>query len=365
MAGPDSIKSRLAALNLEEVHAPAPGTRPNYNYAQTAAKKKNPELPPRIFKNGSVDASRDVVDDNSTLPPSYSVVGRAFPSSREEILQKFISYFVAKLTEKSGPQGWTSDLRWSDHLEKRLLTLLEAYAIDLRSDESTILAYFVRAQWTDYPERHIHRVARLIGRYGLIIAEKFLMSLFSASAKTVSRAHGRKETGPDLQMKDEDGEVIIDLELMTEHLVSCHAFDKMALAVRETLWDYGGLQIATVRTLMSLEITLWDDTYMRYRFIIGAEWDPFEFMSSQYGTNFPNIAAVITLTGSVRYAHATTCGEYIKTTWPSSGPVFLDLLEKGILKRRTQQQVEQPTSVEIEQGPEDLQGIRIYTTDSP
>ncbi|KAF2181931.1 hypothetical protein K469DRAFT_712988 [Zopfia rhizophila CBS 207.26] len=41
-----SIKSRIAALNLEEVHAPAPGSRPTYSYEQAASKKARPPPPP-------------------------------------------------------------------------------------------------------------------------------------------------------------------------------------------------------------------------------------------------------------------------------------------------------------------------------
>ncbi|KAH6625283.1 hypothetical protein C7974DRAFT_337079 [Boeremia exigua] len=44
---PQSIKSRIAALNLEKVHAPTPGARPTYSYdAVTVAKKKAPPPPP-------------------------------------------------------------------------------------------------------------------------------------------------------------------------------------------------------------------------------------------------------------------------------------------------------------------------------
>ncbi|KAF9693023.1 hypothetical protein EKO04_009275 [Ascochyta lentis] len=44
---PASIKSRIAALNLEKVHAPAPGARPTYSYdAVSSAKKKPPPPPP-------------------------------------------------------------------------------------------------------------------------------------------------------------------------------------------------------------------------------------------------------------------------------------------------------------------------------
>ncbi|KAF2689240.1 hypothetical protein K458DRAFT_413535 [Lentithecium fluviatile CBS 122367] len=47
MAEPGSIKSRIAALNIEQVHVPAPNSRPAYTYDQaTSAKKKPPPPPP-------------------------------------------------------------------------------------------------------------------------------------------------------------------------------------------------------------------------------------------------------------------------------------------------------------------------------
>lgn len=41
-----SIKARIAALNLEEVHAPAPGAKPTYTYEAAATGKKKPPPPP-------------------------------------------------------------------------------------------------------------------------------------------------------------------------------------------------------------------------------------------------------------------------------------------------------------------------------
>jgi transglutaminase-like putative cysteine protease len=41
-----SIKDRIAALNIEQVHAPAPSSRPTYSYDQATAKKKPPPPPP-------------------------------------------------------------------------------------------------------------------------------------------------------------------------------------------------------------------------------------------------------------------------------------------------------------------------------
>jgi hypothetical protein len=41
-----SIKSRIAALNLEEVHTPVPGAKPTYRYDAAITKKKPPPPPP-------------------------------------------------------------------------------------------------------------------------------------------------------------------------------------------------------------------------------------------------------------------------------------------------------------------------------
>lgn len=45
-AGPQSIKSRIAALNLEEVHAPSPDAKPTYSYDTITTTKKKPPPPP-------------------------------------------------------------------------------------------------------------------------------------------------------------------------------------------------------------------------------------------------------------------------------------------------------------------------------
>jgi hypothetical protein len=41
-----SIKDRIAALNIEQVHAPSPASRPTYSYEQATAVKKKPPPPP-------------------------------------------------------------------------------------------------------------------------------------------------------------------------------------------------------------------------------------------------------------------------------------------------------------------------------
>jgi hypothetical protein len=53
------------------------------------------------------------------------------------------------------------------------------------------------------------------------------------------------------------------------------------------------------------------------------------FMRSQYDT-IPPVASIVVLTGSVLYAQATTCGEYVQNNWPTSGPFLLRLLDETL-----------------------------------
>ena len=54
--------------------------------------------------------------------------------------------------------------------------------------------------------------------------------------------------------------------------------------------------------------------------LLTMEWDLPEFMKSQYpDAEDANLGSVITLTGTVLHAQATTCLEYVKQTWPSQG----------------------------------------------
>jgi hypothetical protein len=58
-------------------------------------------------------------------------------------------------------------------------------------------------------------------------------------------------------------------------------------------------------------------------------WDVMGFMRSQY-SEIPSVASIVVVTGTALYAHATTCGEYVNTNWPTAGSAFLDLLDKAL-----------------------------------
>ena len=60
------------------------------------------------------------------------------------------------------------------------------------------------------------------------------------------------------------------------------------------------------------------------------DWDPQEFMKSEYRTNPPAIGEVITLSGSLSNAIATTCSDYLQATWPQGDNHFLSTLQDAV-----------------------------------
>jgi hypothetical protein len=56
-------------------------------------------------------------------------------------------------------------------------------------------------------------------------------------------------------------------------------------------------------------------------------WDLVGFMHTQFGDTIPPVSSVVVLTGSAQHAYATTCGNYMKMTWPDTASHLLELLE--------------------------------------
>ena len=59
-------------------------------------------------------------------------------------------------------------------------------------------------------------------------------------------------------------------------------------------------------------------------------WGLREFLQSQFGNRAPQIGSLVALTGSALYAQATTCSDYLQTTWPCSGAFFLSTLQTAV-----------------------------------
>src|SRR6266700_6377758 len=72
-----SIKARIAALNLEEIHKPAPDAPPPYTFEQVAAKKSRPPPPPPS-QRPSVEPRRQTTNNpplQSNAPATARKIG--------------------------------------------------------------------------------------------------------------------------------------------------------------------------------------------------------------------------------------------------------------------------------------------------
>jgi hypothetical protein len=75
------------------------------------------------------------------------------------------------------------------------------------------------------------------------------------------------------------------------------------------------------------KVLTYDRFYGDVSAYVVVNWKFLRYMSSQFDGEMTDVEHVITLTGSVRRAQATTCGAYVREMWPVSGPFFLSLLQ--------------------------------------
>lgn len=343
---------------------------------------------------------------------SMGSVGSSLGIPRD-FLQEFIAFFGDTLIEKSGAQHWAGHAltsRSSIEIETQLAVLLKEYAMEVTVDppESQSDPLRIKQAQRSADGQALTHATRMIRRYRPKIARYFCDNAVSASDATpaVSLAERLQQLGQQLslteklgllskpttgsvdameivhdpQIDEEDGEAFADLALVQELLVSCRAFERLALGLRQRIYHEDERQMANVRSwvLEGLQHTACDtssgnnipvpseaERSTRHLITFNVSCSIVEFMCLQYGTDFPNIGAVVTLTGSALYAQATTCAEYIKTTWPESGPAFLELLEAGLSTVRKELQAEKSAAVKIEQGAQFTQTIREGTINSP
>jgi hypothetical protein len=327
---------------------------------------------------------------------SLGSVGSSFGLPADFLLE-FIAFFGDTLIERSGAQNWAEHaltLRSSNEFETQLAVLLKEYAVEvtLNPPKPQPDSLSVEHAQRSADGQALTHAARLIRRYRPKIARYFCDNAISASAVTPAASLSERlqqlgqqlslteklglfskpttssadamELAPDVQMDEEDGEAFTDLALVQELLVSCRAFERLALGLRRRIYNEDELHMANVRTwvLEGLQHTACDTSDIipgpseagrltHYPVTFNVSWSIVEFMCFQYGTNFPNIGTVVVLTGSALYAQATTCAEYVKTTWPDSGPALLEFLDAGLSRVRKELRAEKSVAVKIEQGP--------------
>jgi hypothetical protein len=133
------------------------------------------------------------------------------------------------------------------------------------------------------------------------------------------------DMAPHLQIDEEmegltgEGGVFVDLESVRNMLVSSEVFHKLILNSRLRLYHDDKAERRAIRS-----IVLDGELQTKVRFTMN--WDILGFMRTQYGEPHHDIGSIVVLTGTTLCAQATTCAEYIRKTWPKSGPSFLESL---------------------------------------
>ena len=84
-----------------------------------------------------------------------------------------------------------------------------------------------------------------------------------------------------------------------------------------------GMSYIERRVLAALEAQTGDQCQALFH----VEWNPFEFMKNQFGEDRIQLGQVLTISGSEHCVQATTCEDYVRTTWPHSGLQFLELMQ--------------------------------------
>jgi hypothetical protein len=273
-----------------------------------------------------------------------------------KFLHDMVTFLGDTLVEKTDARQW-SQFAMAHHsqsaTEKRLTALIRVFASNLAARTSTSVAHDYDTRLSD----HDHQAAQVLlsGTINLIrncrrmIARYFLHNCTSAKDDGISSSdsvqdlgrhftpteqidllvHQRvSETDGDDERKIVDEDFITLLKLVQAMLVSGDEFRHLASGIRRSLYRDDMHAMVMIQNIVLKSISpsigaLWTKA------AFSAKWDVLGFMRSQYN-NIPPVASIVVLTGSTLYAQATTCGEYVRTNWPTTGYIFLDLLDKAL-----------------------------------
>ncbi|CAG7562610.1 unnamed protein product [Fusarium equiseti] len=90
----------------------------------------------------------------------------------------------------------------------------------------------------------------------------------------------------------------------------------------------------------------------RYQMSIVANWNPTEFLYEQFGSRCDIgrlLGETLTFTGTATDAQILPCSEYLKQTWPTTGPAFLHLLKKALVSdKHASGELEDKTTVQCD-----------------
>ncbi|KAI0546640.1 hypothetical protein F4679DRAFT_406296 [Xylaria curta] len=124
--------------------------------------------------------------------------------------------------------------------------------------------------------------------------------------------------------------------------ISNEGLDSLSRLVREKLYSASRLCIDNVKEAfklanghrLSTKDSLYDTptTFVpeSSEFVIETDLSLLHYVKDNFPGQRIELATLVTITGTAFYAHATTCLQYLKETWPDTGEILLPILQKAI-----------------------------------
>lgn len=297
---------------------------------------------------GSV-CSVDSMGSSLGIPPNF--------------LQDFVAFFGDTVIEQANVRKWANESlasRSSEEIEKCVSVLLKEYAVDLARSKLSLSAKCVASSTTQGSEV-IHGAIDLIRRYRPKIARYFRENVISAPVSEISLSLRLQALGDQLSLNERLGlfqkstilnelqtqapddeqelediqeaeNLFTDLAYVKEALVSGAAFHNLIRKLQRAFQPCGEGQLAIIENVI-LKAFMPSD-HADYSAQFSADLDILNFMHAHFGKRQTSISTIVVLVGSIHDAEGTTCGEYIRRTWPDTGEFFLEILEAAVENAR-------------------------------
>jgi hypothetical protein len=297
------------------------------------------------------------------------------PSQPHDFLDDFIAFFGDTLIDRAGARAWAGYFlaqHTPEVIEQVLTGLLKDYAMELLREASNEVeiqhkqphqvcganrriasgAIKLIREYQPIIARYVHHhvVSPLLTSRSMAVRlqplgkQTFLTENFGLYEKVALDRRGGIEECDD----DDEGVYLADLAPIRDFLVSGKAFQNLAVAMRRSLYYDDRIGMGLIKDQILEELSRADPTSCRncsdsqndtngcsdhrlvYDVRFNVKWSLQEFLRSQFENSVPLIGSLIALTGSALYAQATTCSNYLQTTWPRSGSFFLSTLQTTI-----------------------------------
>ncbi|KAK7184313.1 hypothetical protein PSPO01_09690 [Paraphaeosphaeria sporulosa] len=273
------------------------------------------------------ELERSIVSDTSWLDIFSDEDSFAVHSDHKADPESVCEVFVNTLLEQSGARQW-GGYALATHPKHLLPTWLDEIMNKFiaKSLQDTDPQLRGGAFWT------LKEAADIIRHKRSRITRYFCKNLESSSATSSPFTEQIKDVGQQLPRD----RVATNLGSFHNMLVSNDVFNQMALEIKRRFYRDDVSQMISVRSVVRRVVSDYHTGHFsQYDAQLDVHWDVIQCMRARYGDRTPSIGSVIVLTGSSLYAQATTCEKYISQTWPKTGKILIEALDRFLKEKST------------------------------